>query len=512
MYYDSEDDPAAARRQGSQSTIMPGDDQPDFPPFPTTDPFSLNRRRPNLLDHIMGLPPQGDPPAQPFPTSRAGLGGVTKPSLLDLAMSAPPPMEDGGGTVSDSPFGLPAPKSGGLPWDPTDGTAQGPQPTEGTGQPKLPKLTGPDDGTGSPQANSFMAPPPPTAEDWRRYDAEYKAWVDQNSAILERNKVLKEQGYPPLPVPPPPNRPGERIPGALYLMGDSGSAAADPALTLPKSPFGSSDGADHWAAGNMADALLGKGDYADTVTHYLGQAKADPAGTQAELAAVYDRMAGADPASAAKFVSQMGAAGLADDTPGTPPPQPNPPEATAPPARPEPEDPAPTAGLPAEAADAPSTKGVQVAEADTGTKTDAAPATETAQPTSNNQAPPQIDLDKAAAKLNQQAEPTSQGDCGKYVKAALQAGGKTVGEGIRDAKDMGPALQKAGFDPVDKAAFIPQKGDVVVLQPYPGGRKEGHIAMYDGKQWISDFKQKDMWGGPGYRSSQPPYQIYRSKP
>lgn len=35
---------------------------------------------------------------------------------------------------------------------------------------------------------------------------------------------------------------------------------------------------------------------------------------------------------------------------------------------------------------------------------------------------------------------------------------------------------------------------------------------YCTKNWISDFKQKDMWGGQGYRTEQPPYQIYRSKP
>lgn len=87
-----------------------------------------------------------------------------------------------------------------------------------------------------------------------------------------------------------------------------------------------------------------------------------------------------------------------------------------------------------------------------------------------------------------------------------------MGKGVESAKDMGPALQKAGFDPVDKTNYAPQKGDVVVIQPYPGGNANGHIAMYDGKQWISDFKQKDMWGGPRYRTYQPPSQVYRSKP
>ena len=108
----------------------------------------------------------------------------------------------------------------------------------------------------------------------------------------------------------PSSKSGNGLLGAGY----QDPAETNPALTLTKSHFGSSDGADPWAAKTMADVLLRKSDYADAVTHYLGQAKADPTGTQAELAAVYDKMAGTDPASAVKFASQMKAAGLADAT------------------------------------------------------------------------------------------------------------------------------------------------------------------------------------------------------
>ena len=38
----------------------------------------------------------------------------------------------------------------------------------------------------------------------------------------------------------------------------------------------------------------------------------------------------------------------------------------------------------------------------------------------------------------------------------------------------------------------------------------GHIQMYNGNIWISDFKQlRDFWPGSGYRTYQPPYVIYR---
>ena len=62
---------------------------------------------------------------------------------------------------------------------------------------------------------------------------------------------------------------------------------------------------------------------------------------------------------------------------------------------------------------------------------------------------------------------------------------------------------------VAQAGYTPKAGDVVVIQPYTGGRTHGHIAMYDGTSWVSDFVQNDMWGGPGYRKNQPSKTIYR---
>jgi hypothetical protein len=50
---------------------------------------------------------------------------------------------------------------------------------------------------------------------------------------------------------------------------------------------------------------------------------------------------------------------------------------------------------------------------------------------------------------------------------------------------------------------------VVILQPYEGGSRAGHIAGYDGRKWISDFVQRDFWSGPGYRKQRPPYVVYR---
>lgn len=54
-----------------------------------------------------------------------------------------------------------------------------------------------------------------------------------------------------------------------------------------------------------------------------------------------------------------------------------------------------------------------------------------------------------------------------------------------------------------------QSGDIRVWQPYPGGRSEGHIHIFNGKNWVSDFVEPQL-GGPntGYRKH-PNYKIYR---
>ncbi len=36
---------------------------------------------------------------------------------------------------------------------------------------------------------------------------------------------------------------------------------------------------------------------------------------------------------------------------------------------------------------------------------------------------------------------------------------------------------------------------------HAGGNPGGHRAIFDGSEWYSDFRQRDMWAGPGYRGS-----------
>ena len=120
--------------------------------------------------------------------------------------------------------------------------------------------------------------------------------------------------------------------------------------------------------------------------------------------------------------------------------------------------------------------------------------------------------DAFADTLRENSYPIGKGKnrCAEYVRRALETGGfPKYKNKIGSAKNWGPRLEENGFVPVDPDNYVPQKGDVVVIQPYPGGNRHGHMAAYDGKQWASDAKQRDMWGGPGYRKHKPPHVIYR---
>ncbi|EMX7707833.1 C40 family peptidase [Salmonella enterica] len=101
----------------------------------------------------------------------------------------------------------------------------------------------------------------------------------------------------------------------------------------------------------------------------------------------------------------------------------------------------------------------------------------------------------------------SQGRCAEFTRKAIQAGGITLGHTYH-AKDYGPMLRSAGFTAIGTYE-MPREGDVIIIQPYAGGNPSGHMAIYDGTEWYPDFKQRDMWAGPGYRAARPSYTIYR---
>lgn len=91
------------------------------------------------------------------------------------------------------------------------------------------------------------------------------------------------------------------------------------------------------------------------------------------------------------------------------------------------------------------------------------------------------------------------GKCARAVREALEAGGLSTAGHPESACDYDTFLPKIGFHQVDKENYIPQKGDIIVLEAVEKHRN-GHIAMFSGDKWISDFVQRDMWGGEAYRN------------
>ncbi|HIH4317238.1 TPA: hypothetical protein ACYSBI_001169 [Morganella morganii] len=113
----------------------------------------------------------------------------------------------------------------------------------------------------------------------------------------------------------------------------------------------------------------------------------------------------------------------------------------------------------------------------------------------------------AVSHLRTAARGTSGSRCAQYTREAIEAGGVRIDK-MTHAKDYGISLERAGFSEVLQGSTI-QAGDIAVIQPYTGGNPSGHMAMYDGIIWISDFRQRSMYPGPGYRRTQPLFKIYR---
>lgn len=65
-----------------------------------------------------------------------------------------------------------------------------------------------------------------------------------------------------------------------------------------------------------------------------------------------------------------------------------------------------------------------------------------------------------------------------------------------------------GFEEVSEANYKHEVGDIVVF-PAVKGHKYGHIAIWNGTQWVSDFKQKNFIVASAY--SEADYKLYRHK-
>lgn len=101
--------------------------------------------------------------------------------------------------------------------------------------------------------------------------------------------------------------------------------------------------------------------------------------------------------------------------------------------------------------------------------------------------------------LNKNVQPKSIGKCAAYVRKAIEAGGLSTNGRPVSAYMYKDFLPKIGFKEIAEiSGKLKQKewtdknaksGDIAVMD----NGKHGHICMYNGKQWVSDFIQNNMW-------------------
>lgn len=136
-------------------------------------------------------------------------------------------------------------------------------------------------------------------------------------------------------------------------------------------------------------------------------------------------------------------------------------------------------------------------------------------------------LQKAADFLISRAYPAYNDNCGKcakFVREAVEYGfAPKLLNRTESAKNYGPSYEKIGFKRIlsfpaeDKSRYQPKLGDIAIINYEP----HGHICFYSvgkdpktGKNfigWISDFRQRDLYGGK-IREKNPSFCIYRYSP
>lgn len=99
---------------------------------------------------------------------------------------------------------------------------------------------------------------------------------------------------------------------------------------------------------------------------------------------------------------------------------------------------------------------------------------------------------KAANHIARNAKSTkSLQKCALYVRLALQAAGYNVTPQASAYMYNNGEMAKIGFKKIPQNNYQPQVGDVVVFNR-TAKNPHGHIQIYTGKQWVSDFKQPSM--------------------
>jgi hypothetical protein len=120
-------------------------------------------------------------------------------------------------------------------------------------------------------------------------------------------------------------------------------------------------------------------------------------------------------------------------------------------------------------------------------------------------------IDKMTTYLSSISHNVPTGYCAKHVRLAIEHGlslnkDAMVGE-AGSAKDFGPVLIKRGFKKMPQGTTV-VLGDVIIFGANKHS-KHGHIQMLTKNGWVSDFKQKDVYGGQIRRENKHLFELYR---
>jgi hypothetical protein len=112
-----------------------------------------------------------------------------------------------------------------------------------------------------------------------------------------------------------------------------------------------------------------------------------------------------------------------------------------------------------------------------------------------------MDIDAAVDHLNENAFPASKNQCAAYVENAINAGLVGTGKQITRPSDQQLAYQKGPY--LEALGFLKLPSD-------DGNHPDGHMTMFNGEEWVSDYKQNrgtDPYPAQEYRKEKPVWPI-----